>query len=135
MSGVGKKERRFGVMRLQDAMQYRLPLAGVVSILHRISGLLMFALLPFVLYLFDRSLASEYSFFEFKQIVSGICPKIIILVLSWAFLHHFCAGIRHLVMDFHFGLDKDSGRKTAVSALVVSLTLTALVGAKLFGVF
>lgn len=135
MSDVLKNKRRFGVMRLVDATGYRLPLAGVVSILHRISGILMFALLPFVLYLLDRSLQSDVSFAMLHFFAGQPIVKLVLLVLVWSYLHHFCAGIRHLFMDFHFGLDKNSARQSAVTVLVISLGLTALVGLKLFGVF
>jgi len=112
-----------------------LPLAGVVSILHRVSGALMFFLLPFILYLLDKSLTSEISFEYFRGFTSNWFVKLVILALSWAYLHHFCAGIRHLFMDLHMGLDKNSGRKTSVAVFAVSLPLAALVGLKLFGVF
>ena len=135
MPEVGKSKPRYGVMRLIDATGYRLPLAGFVSILHRASGMLMFILLPFVLYLLDLSLTSEDSFNTLKLFASGVFVKLVILALVWAYLHHFCAGIRHLLMDFHIGLDKDSGRKSAVSVLAVSLGLAALVALKLFGAF
>ncbi|MCU6433469.1 succinate dehydrogenase, cytochrome b556 subunit [Undibacterium sp. Jales W-56] len=135
MSEVVKAKPRFGVMRLIDATGYRLPLAGFVSILHRASGMLMFLLMPFILYLLDQSLTSELSFAVLKNFTSGVFVKLIILALSWAYLHHFCAGIRHLFMDLHIGLNKDSARKSAVGVFVISLPLTALVALKLFGVF
>lgn len=137
MSEVVGKKPRFGVMRLTDAVfgGYRLPLAGFVSILHRISGMLMFALLPFILYLLDKSLTSEISFAVFQKFTSGVFVKLVILALAWAYLHHFCAGVRHLFMDLHMGLDKDSARKSAVGILLISLTLTLAVALKLFGVF
>ena len=135
MSEVVKAKPRYGVMRLIDATGYRLPLAGFVSILHRASGMLMFLLLPFILYLLDKSITSELSFAVFKNFTSGIFVKLIILALSWAYLHHFCAGIRHLFMDFHVGLNKDSARQSAVGVFAVSLSLAALIALKLFGVF
>lgn len=135
MSGEVKNKRQFGVMRLIDATGYRLPLAGFVSILHRVSGMLMFLLLPFVLYLLDLSLRSDSVFMKIHEFTSSVFVKLIILALSWAYLHHFCAGVRHLLMDLHFGLDKHSARKSAVLVLVSSLSLSALVAAKLFGVF
>jgi succinate dehydrogenase / fumarate reductase cytochrome b subunit len=110
-------------------------LAGIVSILHRISGFLMFALLPFVLYLLEQSLRSEISFAYYQGIVSTPLVKLIILALVWGYMQHFCAGVRHLFMDLHYGLDKDSARKSAASVLVVSLALTLVVALKLFGVF
>lgn len=135
MSEVVKSRPRYGVMRLIDATGYRLPLAGFVSILHRASGMLMFLLLPFILYLLDQSITSEVSFASFKNFVSGGFVKLVILALVWAYLHHFCAGIRHLFMDLHYGLEKDAARKSAVGVLSVSIGLAALIGLKLFGVF
>lgn len=136
INGVVIKERpEFRNIHLTDIARYRMPLAGFVSILHRISGVLIFLLLPFILYLLNSSLTSEISFDYFKGFTSGWFVKLIVLALSWAYLHHFCAGIRHLIMDTHVGLDKDSARKSAVSVLVVSLFLAALVALKLFGVF
>lgn len=135
MSEVVKNKKRFGVMRLTDALGYRLPLAGFVSILHRASGMLMFILLPFALYLLEQSLQSEVSFAMLHFFASSILVKLVLLALVWAYLHHFSAGIRHLFMDFHIGVDKDSGRRSAVAVLLVSLSLTALVALKLFGVF
>ncbi len=135
MSEAVKNRPRFGVMRLIDAAGYRLPLAGFVSILHRVSGMLMFLLLPFILYLLDKSVTSEISFAVFQRFTSGTGVKLIILALSWAYLHHFCAGIRHLFMDLHVGLEKDSARHSAVGVLLIGSILTALVALKLFGVF
>ena len=131
-----KKERpEFRNIHVTQLSNYRLPLAGIVSILHRISGFLMFALLPFVLYLLEQSLRSEISFAYYQGIVSSPLVKLIILALVWGYMQHFCAGVRHLFMDLHFGLDKDSARKSAASVLVVSLALTLIVALKLFGVF
>jgi len=108
---------------------------AIVSILHRISGFIIFALLPCILYMLELSLRSEMSYAYFQGIASHWFVKLITLGLVWAFLHHFCAGIRHLFMDVHVAIEKDSARKTASSVLVVSLVLTALVALKLFGVF
>jgi succinate dehydrogenase / fumarate reductase cytochrome b subunit len=132
---VEKSRRQFRNIHVTQIVQYRLPLAGVISILHRISGFLMFLLLPFVLYLLDKSLMSEISFEYLKGIASHWFVKLVILALAWAYLHHFCAGIRHLLMDTHMGLDKDSARKTSIGVFAVSLPLTALVALKLFGAF
>ena len=129
------KRQEFRNIHVTELANYRLPLAGFVSILHRISGLLMFLLLPFILYLLDNSLTSEDTFAYFKGFTHSPLIKLIILALSWAYLHHFCAGIRHLVMDVHVGLDKDSARRSAVGVFIVSLPLAALVACKLFGAF
>ena len=136
MSSDMKKSRpEFRNIHILELSNYRMPLASIISILHRISGFLLFLMLPFILYLLDQSLVSESTFAYLKGIVEHPFVKLIILALSWAYLHHFCAGIRHLVMDFHIGLDKDSARHSAAGVFIVSLPLAALVGLKLFGVF
>jgi succinate dehydrogenase / fumarate reductase cytochrome b subunit len=112
-----------------------MPLASIVSILHRISGFLMFALLPFALYLLEQSLRSEISFEYYRGFVTYPLVKLFILALVWGYFQHFCSGVRHLVMDAHIGLDKDSARKTSATVLVISGVLTLLVALKLFGVF
>jgi succinate dehydrogenase / fumarate reductase cytochrome b subunit len=115
---------------------YRLPLAGIVSILHRASGALLFLVgLPFVLYLFEQSLTSELSFQVFRAVVGHWFAKLALLALIWAYLHHFCAGIRYLFLDVHVGVDKAAAKTTASVVLAVSLALTAVVGLKLFGAF
>lgn len=127
--------RRFTNIHVTQIIRYRLPAAGIVSILHRISGAMMFVLLPFVLYLFDKSITSEISFEYLKGYVSHPLVKLAVLALCWGYLHHFCAGVRHLVMDMHIGLSKQEAAKSAKTVLVVSLALTALVALKMFGAF
>ena len=117
-------------------MKYRMPLAAILSILHRVSGALLFLFLPFLLFLFDQSLTSELSFEVFKAFLSNIVVKLIVLALSWAFFHHFCAGIRHLLMDVnHDAVSKEGGKRTAVVVFVVSIALTIAMALKLFGAF
>lgn len=129
-------------MRLPDALQYRLPLAGWVSILHRASGLLMFILMPLVIWLFDKSVTSEVSYEEFTSAFSvglwifpGWFVKLAVLGLIWAYLHHFIAGVRHVIMDVCHTVSKEQGRSTAVLTLVLSIVLTVALGAKLFGLY
>ena len=133
---------RPGTMRLVDAMQYRLPLAGVVSILHRASGALMFALLPFVIWMFDTSVTSEISYERFASaftagigFVPGFLVKLAVLGLIWAYLHHAIAGARHLWMDATHAVTKEFGRSSAIATFVLSLGLTVVLGAKLFGLY
>jgi len=120
---------------LAQLIKYRLPWAGKVSILHRISGAALFLLLPFILYLFDQSLASELSFMQFQAFTDHFLVKLVCLGLIWSFLHHFCAGIRYLLLDLEIGVEKIAANQSAIIVLIVSLTLTAVVGAKLFGLF
>ncbi len=132
---TNKAARRFTNIHIAQIMHYRLPVAGLVSILHRVSGAMMFLLLPFILYLLDKSLTSEISFNYMQGYVSHWSVKLAILALSWAYLHHLCGGLRHLVMDAHIGLSKEGARNSARIVFAVSLPLTALVALKLFGVF
>jgi succinate dehydrogenase / fumarate reductase cytochrome b subunit len=129
------KPRRFTNIHVLQIIQYRLPVAGFISILHRVSGALMFLLLPFILFLFDKSITSEISFAFLQGYVSHPLVKLVILAVAWAYLHHFCAGIRHLIMDMHIGLSKEGAAKSARLVFAVSLPLTALVALKLFGAF
>ncbi|CAM4355952.1 succinate dehydrogenase, cytochrome b556 subunit [Comamonas aquatilis] len=124
---------------LKDLPTYRMAPAAWVSILHRVSGLLMFLLLPFIIWMFDKSLSSEISFDAFTSVFAGSfgwLAKLACLALIWAYLHHFCAGVRHLVMDVnHHAANKQTGKSTALTVLVISLALTAALGAKLFGLY
>jgi succinate dehydrogenase / fumarate reductase cytochrome b subunit len=122
-------------LNISQIVAYRLPAAGLISILHRISGFAMFLLLPFVLYLLDKSLTSEISFVTFKSFTSNWFVKLVILGLIWSYLHHFCAGIRHLFMDVHVGLEKDSSRQSALAVFAVSLILWVAFALKIFGAF
>ncbi|MCU0898310.1 MAG: succinate dehydrogenase, cytochrome b556 subunit [Burkholderiales bacterium] len=108
-----------------------LPLAGFVSILHRISGALLFLLVFFLLYLFDASLASPERFDGARAVVAHPLAKLVLLGLLWAFLHHFCAGIRYLFLDLHKGLDRETAKKTSAAVMAVSLALTAVLGGAL----
>jgi succinate dehydrogenase / fumarate reductase cytochrome b subunit len=133
---------RPGTMRLLDAVKYRLPLAGVVSILHRASGLIMFLLLPFVVWLFDHSISSEISYATFTSaFVAGIgvvpawAVKGVVLALIWSLLHHLIAGLRHVWMDATHSVSKEQGRHSAVFTLAASVLLTLALGAKLFGLY
>ncbi len=125
--------RQIGAMTFAQIRHYRLPIAAYVSIFHRISGAFLFFFLPFMLYLLDKSLMSEYSFEYLKGFASHWFVKLIILGLAWGYLHHFCAGLRHMQLDFHIGLDKTTARKTSIAVFVVSLLLTAGIAWKLFG--
>jgi succinate dehydrogenase / fumarate reductase cytochrome b subunit len=136
MSELTQVDRKvYRNLSLSQLLIYRLPLAGKLSILHRISGAALFLFLPFLLYLFRKSLTSEISFHLFRNIVGLWYVKIVILGLTWAFLHHLIAGVRYLVMDLHVGLDKDVAFKSSIVVFAISLPLTLLVALKLFGAF
>jgi len=125
-----------------DLPTYRLPVAGIVSILHRVSGALMFLLMPFIIWMFDTSISSELSFARFTSVFNigaGFVPgwffKLVALAIMWAFLHHVIAGLRHLWMDMRHAVSKEFGKSSAVFTLVLSIGLTVVLGAKLFGLY
>ena len=143
MTELAKKRPEFrNINALTDLPTYRLPAAGIVSILHRISGAVMFLLLPLIVWLFDTSVSSEISFAKFKAAFNvgiGIAPgwlvKLVVLAIIWAYLHHLIAGVRHLYMDVQHAVSKEFGKSSAIVTLVLSLGLTAILGAKLFGLY
>ena len=126
-----------------DLPGYRLPAAGIVSILHRISGFLMFLALPFIIWLFDVSVSSEFSYARFTAVFNnglwifpGLLMKLVALALIWAYLHHLCAGLRHLWMDTHHdAVSKEFGKSSATATLAVSVLITLALAGKLFGLY
>ena len=131
-----RKERpQIRNIHITDIVRYRLPMPGMVSIMHRISGAVLFLALPFLLYLFELSIRSEISYAEMGGVIEHPVAKLVLVVLAWGYLQHFFAGIRHLVMDTHIGLDKQSARQSAGIVLVLTAITTLLVALKLFGVF
>jgi len=112
--------------------EIRLPLPGWVSILHRVSGALLFLAVLWLLYLLDRSLASEAGFDAVRHYVGLVPVKLGLLVILWAFCHHFCAGIRYLFLDLDKGVDLATARLTSWMVLAASLLLTAWLGARLW---
>lgn len=143
MTAPAKKRPEFrNINAFTDLPRYRLPAAGIVSILHRVSGVLMFALMPFIIWMFDRSISSELSFAKFTSafnqglwIFPGWFIKLVVLALIWAYLHHFIAGLRHLYMDVTHRLSNEFGKSTALVTLALSILLTLVLGAKLFGLY
>lgn len=113
-----------------DLMTIRLPLPGILSILHRISGAVIFLLLPVLLWLFQSSLTSPETFASFQSVVGNPLVKIILLGLIWLYMHHFCAGIRYLLLDLHKGIDLESARLSSKIVFAVSIALTLIIGAK-----
>ncbi len=133
MSNAAAGKRRPKYLNLRALLfEIRLPLPGWISILHRVSGALLFAAPVWLLYLLDRSLASAQGFEHIKHYVSFPIVKLALLVLVWAYCHHFCAGIRFLLLDLDRGLDRPAARRSSLVVLAVSLALTAFFGFKLW---
>jgi len=125
---IMKKERP----KHLDLRVIKQPLPAIASILHRVSGAGLFLMLPFLIYLFELSLDSSLGFNILKAFVAYPLVKLILIGLLWAFLHHFCMGIRILLLDMNMGTDLKPARTSAKAVLVVSLVLTAILGAKLW---
>ena len=134
-NAVKKDKPVFRNIGLAQLIHYRLPWAGKVSILHRISGAVLFLMLPFLLYLLDLSLASELSYQNFQAFTGHVLVKIVCLGLIWCFLHHFCAGIRYLLLDLEIGVEKNEANRSAIIVFILGVALTAIVGLKLFGLY
>lgn len=143
MTEVTRKRPEFrNINAFSDLTTYRMTPAAWVSILHRASGGLMFLLLPLIVWLFDASVSSEISFAGFTSAFSvgvGLVPgwlfKLVVLALIWAYLHHLIAGVRHVYMDATHKVSREFGKSTALATLVVSMGLTLVLGAKLFGLY
>jgi len=142
MTEIAKKRPVYRNIHVSQIVSYRLPPAGIVSILHRISGMLLFVLLPFVIWMFDTSVTSEISYGAFTNVfvagigfVPGWFIKLVSLGLIWGYLHHFIAGVRHLWMDATHSVSKAQGHSSAIITLASSVALTLALGAKLFGLY
>ncbi len=134
LTDSARKRPQFRNIHVTQIVRYRLPPPGIVSILHRASGALLFLLLPFLLWVFELSLSSELSFARLRDLASHWLVRLVLLAVTWAFLHHLIAGIRYLVLDLHIGIDKAAAARSALVVLAVSLTLTLVAGLRLFGV-
>lgn len=139
MADTLKPRRQFRNIHVSQIVAYRLPPAGIVSILHRVSGVLLFLLMPFIIWMFDASVSSEISFDVFRSAFAagvGFIPgwflKLVALGLIWAYLHHLIAGIRHLWMDATHAVTKEFGHSSAIVTLALSVLLTLALGYKLF---
>ena len=115
-----------------NLFQIRLPVPGVVSILHRVSGAALFLFIPFLLTMFESSLESPQSFLRFKELFSHWALKLILIGLIWAYLHHLLAGIRHLALDLHYGIELPAARATSWVVLVGAIVLTSIIGVRIW---
>ncbi|MEP7058713.1 MAG: succinate dehydrogenase, cytochrome b556 subunit [Caldimonas sp.] len=139
MADTLKQRPVYRNIHITQLPHYRLPAPGWVSILHRVSGALLFVLLPFTIWMFDASVTSEVSYAGFASVFSagwGALPgwffKLVALALIWAYVQHFIAGLRHVWMDLTHATDLGFGRASAIVTLVATGLLTLALGAKLF---
>src|SRR5512140_2869100 len=121
-----KRPKHLALLKIQQ------PLPAIVSILHRISGALLFLALPFLLLLLDQSLRSIETYTNLTEHLAHPVLKLVLLGLMWAFLHHFCAGLRYLAIDLHLLPTLAAARASSRWVMAVSLTLTVVLGVKLW---
>jgi len=111
-----------------EVFQVRLPIPGVVSILHRVSGAGLFLLLPFLLWLFQASISSPDSYVRYRATFAHPLVKLILIGLLWAFVHHLLAGLRFLALDLHLGTELPAARASSWMVLVAGIVLTLILG-------
>ena len=116
-----------------DLTTIKLPVPGVVSILHRISGALLFLVgIPLLLIYLQSVSGTSLDYQQVSFLYNNPIVKLIALVMLWSFLHHFCAGIRYLLLDLHIGIELSGARLSSQIVLAISLFLTVLIGVKLW---
>jgi succinate dehydrogenase / fumarate reductase, cytochrome b subunit len=116
-----------------NLVRIRLPLPGIVSILHRISGAALFLFaIPLVLFAMQTSVESEAGFASLQSMFANPLCKLVLVGLLWAYLHHFFAGIRYLLIDLHVGDDLAPARQSSVAVLGASLALTLIIAVRLW---
>jgi succinate dehydrogenase / fumarate reductase cytochrome b subunit len=113
-------------------LKLRLPLAGWVSLLHRLSGIMLFVSLPFALYALEQSLSGANAFDRIQQQLAQPTLRVVLLLLVWALAHHIFAGIRHLLMDMHLGVSLSAARRSALWVVACSGVTVLLVAWRLF---
>ncbi|MFM9913599.1 MAG: succinate dehydrogenase, cytochrome b556 subunit [Methylophilaceae bacterium] len=125
------KQRPVSRPKNLNLLSIRLPINALVSILHRVSGFLLFLVLPLVLWCLQQSLQSATGFEQVRMLLTHPLAKLVVLGLAWAFFHHFLAGLRHLAMDVHWGTAPTSARLSSKLVLAGGLLLTLLLAVKI----
>lgn len=116
-----------------DVSLAHLPPPGLVSIFHRVTGvLLFFPLLPLLLYLLQSSLASEEGFARWRDVLSHPAAKVVLILVVWVYAHHFWAGVRFLLLDLHYGIAKAPAQKAALAVLALGALTAAAIGWRLW---
>ncbi|KXW56856.1 MAG: succinate dehydrogenase, cytochrome b556 subunit [Betaproteobacteria bacterium] len=116
-----------------DLTTIKLPVPGIVSILHRVSGALLFLIgVPLLLITLQSVLGNPSDFQIIQTLYDNFLIKLVLIMILWSFLHHFCAGIRYLLLDMHIGIELAGARLSSMVVLAVSIILTVLFGVKLW---
>lgn len=115
-----------------NLFRIHLPLAGWVSVLHRISGALLFLVFPIGVWALSVSLSDEAGFQRMAGLVTHSLSKLLLLLLVWAFAHHLLAGLRHLALDVHWGLARNAARLSSLAVMAATGLITLLAAWRLF---
>jgi succinate dehydrogenase / fumarate reductase, cytochrome b subunit len=115
-----------------NLIKIRLPVPGIISIMHRVSGAVLFLMLPLLLWLFQSSLQSPESYAALHAVIAHPLMKLVLLGLLWGYLHHLLAGVRHLFLDLHMGAELETARASAIVVLAAGIILTLAVGVRLW---
>jgi succinate dehydrogenase / fumarate reductase cytochrome b subunit len=111
-----------------NLLKIRLPIGGVISITHRVTGVILVLLLPIAIYLLHISLQSEAAFDKTVRLIGSLAGRIVVLAVVWMFAQHFFSGIRHLLMDIDVGVDREPARRSAWASVAASVVTLILVG-------
>ena len=111
-----------------NLFKIRLPIGGVVSILHRVTGVFLVLLLPPAIYLLQQSLQDAATFEQTVRILGSLPGRALLLIVTWMFVEHLYSGIRHLLLDIDIGIERTTARRTAWLTLVVSIVTVLLIG-------
>ncbi|MBS1185357.1 MAG: succinate dehydrogenase cytochrome b-556 subunit [Proteobacteria bacterium] len=115
-----------------NLLRIRLPVTGWVSILHRLSGALLFLAFPLGVWALSVSLSGEAGFRLMADRAAHPLARLVLVLLLWAFAHHFLAGLRHLALDVHWGVGLRRARQSSVAVLLASGLLALLAAWRLF---
>lgn len=110
-----------------NLFKIHLPITGIASINHRISGLILFLAIPLSLYLFQLSLTSETAYKEALSFLSSPWIKLVSVILVWSFVHHILAGFRFLLIDQNIGVTLSLSRKTAWGVVLAAVIITLII--------
>ena len=111
-----------------NLFKIRLPIGGVVSILHRVTGVFLVLLLPLAIYLLQESLRNAATFENTVRILGSVPGRALVLIVTWMFVQHLYSGIRHLLLDIDVGIERTTARRTAWLTLAASIVTLLLMG-------